>query len=346
MYLSFLNKLSQSGSWLLVGVLLVALLGVIGVIIWKLKEKPELAIVLAAGASILITIPLVSTINLLVEQKARDVAITEKKQELDYLKGQVENEYLKKQQIEDENKILEQKLKLNSLSDEINLLKASQVSAMQFEKIAELALIKANIEQTKVWHELIGEEKKGKGIIADFYDDKILVVNTYDIDAKIGIDFKNIKVKKINKNKILVTGIVPTFIGASKNVRDNIIKEIRRNNYNKDGILTSTTVENKAESIRNADSYEAKFDKEYQESLQNMENWSFLTDAVVSLGKNFVTMIFGGIYKEIEFVDLGDETFLPMEEYISTEIQQNEEKSKELKEVLPNLIKIQESQQQ
>lgn len=345
MWLSFLNWLSQSASWLLVGVLLVALLGVIGVIIWKLKEKSELAIVLAAGISILITIPLVSTINFLVEQKARDTII-EKKQELDNLKVKVENEYLKKQEIEYKNKILEQKLELNSLSDEINLLKASQVSAMQFEKIAELALIKTNIKQTKVWDELIGEEKKGKGIIADFYDDKILVVNTYDIDAKIGIDFKNIKVKKINKNKIQVTGIVPDYIGADKNLKDNIIKEIRRNNYNKDGILTGTIVENKAESIRKADSYEAKFDKEYQESLQNIENWSFLTDAVVSLGKNFVTMIFGGIYKEIEFVDLGDETFLPMEEYISTEIQQNEEKSKELKEVLPNLIKIQESQQQ
>lgn len=338
MWLSFLNWLSQSASWLLVGVLLVALLGVIGIIIWKLKEKSELAIVLAAGLSILITIPLVSTINFLVEQKARDVAISEKMTELESLKTQVENEFVKKENLEKENEILEQKLKLNSLNDEINLLKASQVSAMQFEKIAELALIKANIEQTKVWHELIGDEvKKGKGIIADFYDDKILVVNTYDIDAKIGIDFKNIKVKKINKNKIQVTGIVPKYVGASKNVKDNIIKEIRRNNYNKDGTLTGTIVENKAESIRNADSYEAKFDKEYQKSLENMENWSFLKDAVVSLGENFVTMIFGGIYKEIEFVDSSDETFLPMETYLLKEIANSTEESNKLTNLLPKI---------
>lgn len=335
MWISFLNQISQSASWLLVGVLIAGLIVVIGLIIWKLKNFAILSIMLAASAGIIFTIPLISTVNYLVEKKAEQVAISDKKLELETLVTQIENESLKKENLEKENKILEQELKLGNLNKEISLLKASQVSAMQFEKIAELALTKANIEQTKVWHELIGEEKKGKGIIADFYDDKILVVNTYDIDAKIGIDFKNIKVKKINKNKIQVTGIVPKYVGASKIVKDNIIKEIRRNNYNKDGTLTGTIVENKAESIRNADSYEAKFDKEYQKSLENIENWSFLKDAVVSLGENFVTMIFGGIYKEIEFVDSSDETFLPMETYLLKEIANSTEESNKLTDLLP-----------
>ena len=61
-----------------------------------------------------------------------------------------------------------------------------------------------------------------------------------------------------------------------------------------------------------------------------MENWDFLTDAVVSLGENFIKMIFGGVYKDIEFVEYSDELFLPMEKYIETEIQNYIDETKSL----------------
>lgn len=331
MWIKMLNWLSQSASWLLFGVLLVALLGVIGLIVWKLTEFPVPAILLAAGASFLIAIPLVSVVNQLVEKKAEADVISEKESELESLKLAVENEYLKKEKLEKDNEILEQKLEINSLNEEINLLKACQSSLTQFEKIAEVALIKANINQTKVWHELIGDDvKKGKGIRADFYDDKILVVNTYDVDAKIGIDFNKIKVKKIDRNKIQVTGIAPLYIGSTKTVSNNHIKEIRRNNYKKneyseEPILVRTIIENTPDSIKEADRREREFNAEYQKSLQSMENWKFLEDAVVSLGKNFVEMVFSGLYKNIEFVEEGDDSFLHMQDYIEKELDKNDQ---------------------
>ena len=97
MWIKMLNWLSQSASWLLFGVLLVALLGVIGLIVWKLTDFPVPAILLAAGASFLIAIPLVSVVNQLVEKKAEADVISEKESELESLKLAVENEYLKKE---------------------------------------------------------------------------------------------------------------------------------------------------------------------------------------------------------------------------------------------------------
>ena len=351
-WMNFINWISQSASWLLVGVLLTALLTVIGVIIWKLKDNSVLAIVLTAGATVLITIPLVSTVNHLVELKAKNIVIAEKTQELENIKLKIENTALLNENLEKENEILakekeilEEEIKVNSLNQEINLLKASQASVNQFEKIAEVALIKANMQQTKVWHELINSGKIdesntwiqsiGKKIneqvgktTSEYYDNKVLVVNTYEMDAKIGIDFNKIKVKKINDDKIQVSGIEPTYIGASKNVKTNHISEFRTNEYDADGTLRITTIDNTRQ-IQARDK-EAEYDRDYQKSLQNMENWDFLTDAVVSLGENFIKMIFGGVYKDIEFVEYSDELFLPMEKYIETEIQNYIDETKSL----------------
>lgn len=351
-WMNFINWISQSASWLLVGVLLTALLTVIGVIIWKLKDNSVLAIVLTAGATVLITIPLVSTVNHLVELKAKNIVIAEKTQELENIKLKIENTALLNENLEKENEILakekeilEEEIKVNSLNQEINLLKASQASVNQFEKIAEVALIKANMQQTKVWHELLNTGKIdesntwiqsiGKKIneqvgktTSEYYDNKVLVVNTYEMDAKIGIDFNKIKVKKINDDKIQVSGIEPTYIGASKNVKTNHISEFRTNEYDADGTLRITTIDN-TKQIQARDK-EAEYDRDYQKSLQNMENWDFLTDAVVSLGENFIKMIFGGVYKDIEFVEYSDELFLPMEKYIETEIQNYIDETKSL----------------
>lgn len=351
-WMNFINWISQSASLLLVGVLVFALLAIIGLIIWKLKDCSVVAIVLAAGVSVLFTIPLVSTINCLVEQKAKNIVITEKNEELKNIKLQIQNNTLmnenlekEKEILEKEKKILEEEIRVNSLNQEINLLKASQASVNQFEKIAEVALIKANMSQTKVWHELINSGKIdesnnwiqsiGKKIseqiykgTSEYYDDKILVVNTYEMDAKIGIDFNKIKVKKINDDKIQVTGIEPTYIGASKNVKTNHISEFRTNEYDASGTLRITTIDNSRQML--ARDKEAEYDRNYQISLQNMENWDFLTDAVISLGENFIKMIFGGVYNDIEFVEYSDELFLPMEKYIETEIQNYIDETKSL----------------
>ena len=100
MWISFINWISQSASWLLVGVLIAGLIVIIGFIIWKLKDFAILSIMLAASAGIIFTIPLISTVNYLVEKKAEEVAISEKKLELKTLVTQIENESLKKENLE------------------------------------------------------------------------------------------------------------------------------------------------------------------------------------------------------------------------------------------------------
>lgn len=335
MWISFINWISQSASWLLVGVLIAGLIVIIGFIIWKLKDFAILSIILAASAGIIFTIPLISTVNYLVEKKAEEVAISEKKLELKTLVTQIENESLKKANLEKENKILEQELKLGNLNKEISLLKASQVSAMQFQKIAEVALIKTKMKQTKVWYESLSDLNKGLGLKASSFDDKVLVVNTYDIDPKFGINFNSIKVKKIDDNKIQVSGIIPSFIGFEQVEKINHIKEIRRNDYDKNNNLIRTTVNNNDEALRNAAAYESKYDSEYQTSLKNMENWSFLEESLVSLGENFVRMILGNVYENIEFVESSDDSFLPLESYLLKEIAISTEESNKLTDLLP-----------
>ena len=69
----------------LVFYILSILIVIIGFIIWKLKDFAILSIMLAASAGIIFTIPLISTVNYLVEKKAEEVAISEKKLELIYI---------------------------------------------------------------------------------------------------------------------------------------------------------------------------------------------------------------------------------------------------------------------
>ncbi|MEE0878045.1 MAG: hypothetical protein UH788_02085 [Treponemataceae bacterium] len=78
MWISFINWISQSASWLLVGVLIAGLIVMIGFIIWKLKDFAILSIILAASAGIIFTIPLISTVNYLVEKKPKKLLFQKK----------------------------------------------------------------------------------------------------------------------------------------------------------------------------------------------------------------------------------------------------------------------------
>ena len=83
-----------------------------------------------------------------------------KKEELSKLILEIENKQLK-------NDNLKKEISINSLQKQLNLLKASQVSALQFKRITELALIETNIKQTKVWNEPVSPLQKGMGFKAD-----------------------------------------------------------------------------------------------------------------------------------------------------------------------------------
>jgi len=193
-----------------------------------------------------------------------------------------------------ENKKL--KIEISQLNQELNNLRCSQISAMQFEKIAELALLKTDLKQTSVYTEKLGEVNKGIGVRANYYYDQVLLVCNHEIEAKFGVDLNQIRIRKIEEGKIAVSGIHPVFIGASKNITETPISEIRTVNLDNDENIKSINVKNDIGSVQTANKIAEKKNKEFQSSLQNMENFAFLEDAVVTLAHNFISIIFAPVY--------------------------------------------------
>lgn len=280
-----------------------------------------------------ITLSFSTIIKIQVQKEIKNMA----QEEIKALKLEVENEELRKDNLIKQNEIMEKNIRINSLNSQVALLKSSQVSAMQFQKIAEIALIKTNIQQTRAWNGAVSDLETGWGVKADYYDDNLLLVNTYDIDAKFGIDFNKIKVKKISDNKIQISGIEPTYIGSSKNVKDTQIKEIRRYDYDSQGNVKRINVKNDSASMNLADSLANELDKEYQASLENMSNWTFLTDAIIALGENFTKIVFAPVYDEIIFTNEVIPDALPIREYIESEIKNAEIETVELDKLLSSV---------
>ena len=329
-FYNMLDSIQQTlAQGIMIAIFILSILCIIFIIfitIKTLREKQMQAAVYPALIAILLSCILMIPVTLSFNKFIKIGLIQLKKEELSKIVLEIENKQLK-------NDNLKKEISNNSLQKQLNLLKASQISAMQFKKIVELALIETNIKQTKVWYDQIGETKEGHGLKADYYNDNLLIVNTYDIDAKFGIDFNKIKIKKIDNNKIQVTGIKPIYIGSPKNIKNSILKEIRRHDYkgnrlNETRILQDTGYMNKANELEN------KYDQKYQEDLVNMNNWEFLKGAIISLGQNFVRMIFNPIYSEIEFVENSDESFKDIKSYIDTEISQY---NKQMEETLKSL---------
>ena len=211
-----------------------------------------------------------------------------------------------------------------------------------FGYILEVALIETEFNTKQVWNKGVTDLQKASSFnpMYDFYQDEYLIVNTYDIDAKFGIDFNEIKIKKINNNKIQVCGIKPKYIGSVKNIKNTEIAEIRECQY-KEGVPkpTGIVVKKDKDSIIKVGQFEQENNKKYQDSLRDMENWKTFSNAVVSLGKNFIKMIFAPVYSEIEFVEESDESFMCIKDYIDNEISQyNRQMEEKLRPVKIDII--------
>ncbi len=213
------------------------------------------------------------------------------------------------------------KIEINQLNQELNNLRCSQISAMQFEKIAELALLKTDLKQTSVYTEKLGGINKGMGVRANYYYDQVLLVMNHEIEAKFGVDINEIRIKKLEDGKISVSGIKPIFIGASKNITENPISEIRTVNLDNDENIKSINVKNDIGSVQTANKIAQKKNKEYQSSLKDMENFKFLEDAVVTLAHNFISIIFAPVYGDNIVFDENDyENGQLIEDFIKSEI--------------------------
>ena len=310
---------------------------------------------LAVLISCMLMFPLTLSFNKLIKIQIRKGYVDDlSKTQIELKNNNLEKEKLKaeKEKIKLERQLEEEKAKkdieVNKLQKQINLLQASQVSAMNFHDILKLGLITVEFNTKQVWNDGLSPLKKAHkhnpinigAMKYDFYQEEYLIVNTYDMDATFGIDFNKIKIKKINDNKIQVCGIKAEYLGSVKNIKNNEIAEIRECRYveNQDEPVDVIVKKDKNSIIR-AGERERENDKKYQDALRNMDNWKPFEKPVISLGKNFIKMIFAPVYSEIEFVEEDDGTFVNMKDYINTEISQyNKQIEETLKPVKIDIV--------
>ena len=331
LWVKFTNWLEQFGSWLLVGVFIAALVVLIGLIIWKVHERIT-AIVLATLSSIFCLIPLISSINILVESKIKGTAISEKKAELKAIELQVENEIIKKQNLELQNESLYKDIQIKNLDDEIDLLKNTQLSMNNLNKICEMALLETKLKSTDVRKEILNSDK---GIIADRVENEALVITIHDINAKFGVDLKQVLVREGENNQLIISGIKSKYIGSDKNISDVKVCEIREIKY-KNGLVSNKAILNDKENLQRANNYAQLYETEYQKRLSNGLESDFMDEAVVKLSQNFITVILAPLKKDITFDNSSSSTGVPILDYLNNEI---ETKQKEK-------IKIQEQNKQ
>jgi len=321
----------------MLGIFFLCVLFIAGIIflVVKILQKKELSnaiylTVLAVVFSCFLMVPLTLSFNKLMQVQVKKMLVTD----LDKVQVELKNNRLENEKIKLENQLEEEKLKKNIEGEEyrkqIELLKASQVSVANFHNILEVGLLEMPLHTKQVWMKK-GELQKASSLnlFYDYYQDEFLAVNTYDIDAKFGIDLKKIKIKKVSKDKIQVAGIEPHYTGSKKNIKNKLITEVREVRYKKGKTdPVDAVVKLDGDSVTAANKFEADNDKDYQEALENMKQSPAVSKAVTKLGENFIKMIFAPVYADIEFVEKDDETFMDIRTYINTELANYNEQMK------------------
>lgn len=316
LWVKFLNWLEQVGSWLLVAIFFALIVGAIVLIAFKVKERIT-AIILTSVACIVLMIPAISSINLIVETKEKGMVISEKKAELENLKLEVEKEMLLKEKLELQNENLAKDATIRNLDDEIDLLKNTQLSMNNLNRICEMALLETQLKQTDVRKHVLDSEK---GIIADRVENEILVVTTHDINAKFGVDLKQVLVREGKDNQLIISGIKSKYIGSDRNISDVKISEIREIKYKNDLISNKSVLYDKA-NIQRANNYAQLYETEYQKRLSDGLESNFLDEAVVKLSQNFISVILAPLKKEISFENDSTEEGMPIFDYLNSEIE-------------------------
>ncbi len=316
LWIQFLNWLSQVGSWLLVGVFVAALIGAVVLIAWKAPEKIS-AVILTALASVVLMIPLISSINILVETKVKGSVIAQKKEELESLKFQVENEMIKKRNLELQNENMYKDIQIKNLDDEIDLLKNTQLSMNNLNRICEMALLETKLRSTDVRKHTLNSDK---GIIADRVENEVLVITTHDINAKFGVDLKKVLVKEGNENQLVISGIKSKYIGSDRNISDIKLNEIREIKY-KNGLVSNKAILNDKENIQRSNNYAQLYETEYQKRLSDGLESDFLDEAVVKLSQNFISVILSPLKKDISFENSSRAEGVPILDYLNNKIE-------------------------
>ena len=301
-------------SWTGVIVSLALLIGVVVLIVWKLKAetiKGLIGQILIAVATLVFSFPLVGSITLIADNKVKSQTLSETSAELELIKMGVKNDNLLKENVALENEKLDQAITIKKLNEELTLLKNAQLSIEKFEEICEVALLEAELNQTDVRKQTLMRENH-TSLIGNKYtgrkDKDILIIKTRNIIAKYGIDLSDVKVFE-SEEKLHISNITLKNVGLNypkdKPGVQTIVSEIREEEYNAEGQRIKTTIINNADASRTIKIKEEEFQNDWVQRISQApesENTG-LSQAVIELGKHFIAVILEPLGKEIVFED-------------------------------------------
>lgn len=244
------------------------------------------------------------------------------KNEYETLQAEVKAKTMQNELLEQQERALKLSIENENLKKQNDLLKHSQAQITQLQEIAELALLQTDLNQTKVWLEPLSDVQSGWGIKADSYMDNLMLVKTYDMNVKYGIDFTDVRVKKAGTDEIVISKIKPKLIGMNHQNVQSFFNEIVRKNVKGSG--SYYTIQSYDDYRIQADTLAQNLENEYFESLSEMGENHMMADAVKKIGENFLKTILGSLFSKITFSDIDDIDAVPILEFLNHEIEENE----------------------
>jgi len=332
----------------LVLVIAVAFAGVIITLcfsIFKLGKKHYiLAIIFSTIVSCILMVPVITAFNNLVTSRIEGTIIDEGKAEIRAQRAEAERliaenkmKLLEREKLDNEITIAKQSIEIEALNASNMLLERARLSMQSFQQIAELALTQANFSQTLVRKEPVTPIETGWGLLADYYYDEALVIIVHDINAKFGVDLKEVKIAKAPDNSVVVSGIRPKFIGANQNESKTLVKEIRRVD-NKLGVPYRVRIKDQRQDTILADIKAEQYELEFQKKLSEGMEMAFMDNAIVQLAQNFIKIVLAPIYSNIVFNNAEAPGALPLLDYLTKEINENNEEKYKLLQINEQFI--------
>jgi len=332
----FLEYIQSAAALLAAVACLAGIIFVIWASVFKIKNH-QAAIVVSSLICCILMIPLVISFNHYIRKAAEKTILNEEETKVSRIRAENKARLLEKQRLENEVLIAKQSIEIEALNRKNMLLERARLQLQGFQQIAELALTQADFKYNLVRLEPTTPVEKGWNIRAEYYHDEVLVVSSYDINAKFGIDLKDVNVTKINNNSVVVSGIRPKYIGTNKWERNNMIKEIRRVDY-KYGELFRTRILDARQDVILADNKEQQFDLEFNRRIKEGLELAFMNDVIVQLARNFIKIVLAPVYDNIIFDNIFHPDALPLMEYLTKELKENNEEKYNLLQINEQLI--------
>jgi len=329
----YLNFIKGATAGLVILLCLVGICFVIFISISKIKKlNSQVAIIFSTLLSCFPMTPIISAFNNYVEIKINGIIIDELEVELkeewaelgtqttELLLFQAKNraKSLELEILRNQETIADQTKQIEGLNDKVNLLKKRQLSMQSFQKILELALLEVKLKQVLAQKEPISEIKRYLFPPFRRFQDEVLVVLDHNITAKFGVALNEVKIATMYGNAAVISGIRPKYIGASANVTNYLVDEIRRNEFNGDGTVHHVDIQNnrKQDATNRARNYERNF----QEKIS--EEFNFMDSGVTQLAENFIKVMLTPLFTNIIFDNAYRSNALPLMGYLERELKE------------------------